>query len=229
MSVLCVLAMREGSRGLKNKNIKKINKKPFFYYTLDQVKKINFFDEVVITTDSEKIIKLSEKQNVNFCIKRNKKLSSDSASKIDVIIDALIKSEKKFNKKFLTIFDLDVTSPLRTIKDIKNAYSLFLKNNSNNLITACESYKNPYFNMIEIRNGIIRKVKKNNKIINNRQKAPKIYDMNASIYIWTRKALKDKMSLFNKKTTLYIMPRTRSIDIDNDLDFKIVKMLLLNE
>ena len=49
--------------------------------------------------------------------------------------------------------------------------------------------------------------------------------MNAALYIWTRDIIFSKNPLFNKKTEIFIMPRERSIDIDDDLDFKFVKFL----
>ena len=79
----------------------------------------------------------------------------------------------------------------------------------------------------------IRKVKKTNKIFFRRQDAPKTYDMNASIYIWNRKTLLNSNSLVHsskkgakKKIAIYEMPESRSIDIDSEFDFKLVKFLI---
>ena len=89
------------------------------------------------------------------------------------------------------------------------------------------SKKNPYFNIIEVKKKKVQLVKKEKKIIHNRQKAPKTYDMNASIYIWKKKHLFKTYNLFGKKTSIYIMPPERSIDIDSSFDFKLVKHLLV--
>ena len=77
--------------------------------------------------------------------------------------------------------------------------------------------------MIEIKNNRVRLVKKPKKQIINRQKAPKTYDMNASIYIWKRKVLMNSNYLFRKKTFIYVMDIKNSIDIDSKFDFDIVK------
>ena len=81
--------------------------------------------------------------------------------------------------------------------------------------------------MIEIKNKKVNLIKKGKKIISNRQKAPKTFDMNASIYIWKKKYLFKTYNLFGKKTSIYIMPAERSIDIDSSFDFKLVKHLLI--
>ena len=118
-----------------------------------------------------------------------------------------------------------MTSPLRNYKDIKNAFKKFKKEKSSNLFSVTPSKKNPYFNMVEIKNKKIHLIKKNKKIINNRQQTPKTFDMNASIYIWKRRQLFKSYNLFNKKTSIYVMPSERSIDIDTGFDFKLVKYL----
>ena len=64
----------------------------------------------------------------------------------------------------------------------------------------------------------------NNRFYKSRQTAPKVYEMNASIYIWKRNSLL-KNNLFNSQTTFYEMPVFRSIDIDSIFDFKIVKFI----
>ena len=90
--------------------------------------------------------------------------------------------------------------------------------------------------MVEIVNKKVKKVKIIKKMIFRRQDAPKTYDMNASIYIWNRKTLMNSGSdiaalsrNIKEKVVLYEMPYSRSIDIDSELDFKLVEFLLKKE
>ena len=80
--------------------------------------------------------------------------------------------------------------------------------------------------MVEISSNSVNLVKTSTNSIFRRQDTPKVYDMNASIYIWKRHALIDGKSLFGEKTTLYTMPEERSIDIDTELDWEIVSYLM---
>ena len=218
--------MRSGSRGVKNKNIKLINGRPLMYYTIKQAIKSRIFDHIVVSTDSKKILRIAKSYGAEGWFLRPKKLSLNSSQKIPVIRHALLQSEKFYNKKFETIIDLDVTSPLRKTEDILKAYKFFIKRKANILITGCKSKKNPYFNMIEIKNNKVQVAKRLKKNIYRRQDAPKTYDYNASIYIWRRKALINFKSFYTSKTVFYEMPESRSIDIDSKLDFKLVEFLL---
>ena len=80
--------------------------------------------------------------------------------------------------------------------------------------------------MVEIVDGRIRKVKNINPPPVRRQDAPAVYDMNASIYIWKRGALLGSEKLLMKKTSLYIMPEERSVDIDTELDWAFVEFFI---
>ena len=230
-STLCTICMRKGSQGLKNKNLKRINGKPLMYYTIKQAIKSKIFDHVVVSTDSNKILKYAKSYGAEGWFLRPKKLATNKSSKVAAIKHAFIEAEKFYNKKFEIIIDLDVTSPLREVKDIINSYELFLRKKADVLVTGSKSRHNPYFNIIEIINGKVRKAKNIKKNFFRRQEAPKTYDMNASIYIWNRKTLlKSISSAIEKgakwKIIFYEMPTSRSIDIDSKIDFQLVKLLL---
>ena len=228
-STLCTICMRGGSQGLKNKNYRLINGKPLMYFTIKQAIKAKIFDHIVVSTDSKKILKIAKSYGADGWFLRPKKLSLNTSPKIPVIRHALFQAEKFYNKKFQIIVDLDVTSPLRKVEDILNAYKFFINKKANFLVTGCKSKKNPYFNMIEIINNKVQIVKKLKKIIYRRQDAPKTYDANASVYIWNRKSLINFLSSPIRKTVFYEMPESRSIDIDSELDFRLVEFLLKKE
>jgi len=226
-NILCTICARSGSKGIKNKNFILVNNKPLISYTINQAKLSKIFDDIVLSSDSDQIVNIAKKNKIEIFFKRKSILSSGKSGKIEVIRDALLESEKYYNKKYDYIIDLDVTSPLRSVDDIKNAFNLFLQKNYDILFSVSDSRKNPYFNLVEVKNsGQIKLVKTRNSKFLRRQDAPKCYDMNASIYIWRRSALLKYKSLFVKNTGIYIMPEERSIDIDTPLDLEIVSFLL---
>ena len=156
---------------------------------------------------------------------RPAKLATDKAPKIPVIRHALLESENYYGQQFDVLVDLDSTSPLRSVDDIKGAYLQFVRENADILITACPARKNPYFNMVERVNGRIQKVREISPPPFRRQDAPNVYDMNASIYIWKRKALLECDTLFTESTALYVMPEERSVDIDTELDLEFIEFI----
>lgn len=227
MKTICIICMRKGSSEVKNKNLKIINGKPLMYYTINQAIKSKLFDNIVVSTDSDKILKLSHKYGAEGWFLRPKKYANNKISKRAAIIHALKKAEDRFSLKYDLVIDLDVTSPLRKISDLKKALRLLISKKASNLISVTEAKKNPYFNMVEYKKNKINLVIPGKKI-SSRQTAPKVYEMNASIYIWTRDFLLKSKTLFGSKTAVFYMPQERSIDIDSNFDFKLVKQLIKN-
>ena len=127
MNILCTICVRGGSKEISNKNIKILNGKPLVYYTIKQAKRSKIFSKIVLSTDSKKIKNISQKIGADAWFLRNKNLSGDDISKISVIRDTLKRSETHYKIKFDYIVDLDATSPLRKILDIKKSFKNFKK------------------------------------------------------------------------------------------------------
>jgi len=226
-NILCTICARGGSKGVKNKNIKELNGKPLIAYTIEQAKASGLFEHIVISTDSDDIANVAKQYGAEVFFKRSSEMASDTAGKLDVIKDSFKRSEEYYNRTFDYLIDLDATAPLRSVEDIVNSFKQFKENNNDNLITAMPSRRSPYFNLVEQdKDGKVHLSKKLDDTVVRRQDAPKSYDMNASIYIWKREIILNRNSLFLEKTGLYVMPEERSIDIDNELDFKFVEFLM---
>lgn len=225
--VLCTICARGGSKGVKNKNIKPINGKPLIAYTIEQAKESGLFEHIVISTDSDDIANIAKEYGAEVFFKRSAEMASDTAGKLDVIKDAFRRSETHYNETFNYLIDLDATAPLRDVDDIVKSFEQFLNDDNDNLITAMPSRRSPYFNLVEVdKNGRVALSKKLDSSVVRRQDAPKCYDMNASIYIWKRDVILNEDSIFLEKTGLFVMPEDRSIDIDNELDYKFVEFIM---
>ena len=217
--------MRGGSKGVPNKNLRKLHGTPLMAYTIKKAIKSGIFDHVMVSSDSNEIIETAKSFGADAWFVRPSELATDSSPKIPVIRHAFLEAEKHYDQEFEIIMDLDATSPLRSGDDIINSYNQFITEDANILISATSCRKNPYFNMLEKVNGRVQKVKELNTPVTRRQDAPLVYDMNASIYIWKRSTLLNQNTLFTEKTSLYVMPEERSLDIDTELDWEFVEFI----
>jgi CMP-N-acetylneuraminic acid synthetase len=228
--IICTICARGGSKGVKNKNIKLINGKPLIAHTILQAIECNIFDKIVVSSDSQEILDIAGQYGVDLLVNRPSELANDFISKIPAIRHAVNETEVVFNTNFSLVVDMDPTSPLRNINDIKSAVNLLVEKKISNVITGSPARRSPYFNLVEkIDNEKLILSKKLDKPIFRRQDSPKCYDMNASIYVWKKAALFEFETVFNSDTELYEMPENRSIDIDNEFDFMIVEYLLKNK
>lgn len=230
MTRICTICARGGSKGVKNKNIRLLLGKPLIAHTILQAQASGLFDCLAVSSDSDEILSIAGSWGADHLIKRPAELATDHAAKLPVIRHCVTQTELLSGSRFDTIVDLDATSPLRTPGDIISCVRLLEERNAANIITGAPARRSPYFNLVEVDdNGVARLSKPLAAPVARRQDAPRCYDMNASIYAWKREVLFDSPSLFTPDTLLYEMPEARSVDIDTELDFKIVEMLMTEQ
>ncbi len=222
MNIITICA-RGGSGGVPGKNIRPLCGKPLINYTIEQALACPGIDGVYVSTDDAEIAAIAEKAGATVPFVRPAELATATAAKLPVIIH-LVEYLEANGMQVDRIVDLDPTSPLRTDEDIQACIEL-LDDETDLVITGYEADKNPYFNMVEPRDeNYVTLVKSVDGGVVARQQAPKVYSMNASIYVWHRHSLKD--SLWGGNVKLHVMPRERSVDIDDPLDWKIVELLM---
>lgn len=223
--VVCVIPARGGSKGLPGKNIKMFCGKPLIAHTIEQARQSKYIDRVIVSTEAEEIAQISLKYGAEVPFMRPMELAGDSSSTVDVLLHAINWLETVDRYAFDIFLLLHTTTPLRSVEDIDKCVALLVKEKADNVFSVAEAHRNPYFNMVEInKNGYAALVKQGN--FTTRQAAPLVYDMNSSIYVWWKEILKEKKKIFLEKTKIYCMLKERSIDIDDNIDFKIAEIMM---
>lgn len=227
MKILFTICARKGSKGLKNKNISEFLEYPICYYTLSAydlfVKNHTDYEcELALNTDSNELVEQFKTTNIKFThIPRTEELAGDRVGKIDVIKDTYI----KMNKTYDYIIDIDLTSPLRTEKDIEGVLKELIENKDADLsFSMTTSRRSPYFNQVKkYENGFYKPVENLGAV--SRQEVPTVYDMNASIYAYRPEFLLKAIKLFDGKAAAYEMKDTAVLDIDNPEDKDLMEIM----
>jgi len=228
-NILCTICARGGSKGIKNKNIRFLLGKPLIAHTIKQAFKWGKAKKVIVSTDSKKISEVALRYGAEVPFMRSKKLASDSAAKILSIRHALVECERVYRERYDIVVDLDVSSPVRTVKDIDGCFEVFRKKKADTAFSVVHAHRNPYFNMVEKRkDGFVKICKRPPRLILRRQRTPEVYNMNASIYFYKREFLLDRRNKtpFSNKTAVYVMDDSAGYDIDREIDFKFIELLM---
>ena len=234
MNILFTLCGRAGSKGVKGKNARDFLDIPLVWYSMANIALYkeryagNDQIDIVLNTDSEDLIKLVEQvTDLDVTIlRRDASLGGDKVPKVAVILDCLTRSEKIFKVNYDMVVDLDITSPLRTVLDIKNAIDKKTKRADVDVVySVAPSRRNPYFNMVKEENGFFCKAIPSN--FTTRQEAPVFYDMNASIYAYSPNALRNKehATFFNSSCDAIVMADTGILDIDSEEDYELMQVI----
>lgn len=221
---IAIIPARSGSKGLKDKNIKKLCGKPLLAYTIECALESQKFDKVFVSTDSEEYAKIAQQYGADASFLRSKDTSGDTAGSWDVVKEVISCFEKD-GLMYDNIMLLQPTSPLRMVQDIHSSFQLMKEKEANVVLSVTEVEHSPIW-CNTLNDDLCMDYFFNDKYLNlPRQMLPQYYRLNGAIYLIKRSEL-EKEKMFRNKCYAYIMPNIRSIDIDSDLDFIIAETIM---
>ena len=222
--ILALVPARSGSKGIKNKNLKKINNISLIGHTSEFIDSLKIVDKKILSSDGNKILKEAKKYNFD-TIKRPIKLSGDKISDFQVIEHALKKIDYKSNKFDILIY-LQPTSPIRQISHLKNALNTLIKKNFQSAwsVTKINNKYNP-LKVLKIESNYLKLFMPEGKKVIARQQLKEAYIRNGVFYIFSIKDLLKQKNIYLKKTFPSVT-NYRIANIDNLKDLAIAKKLL---
>jgi len=224
MKTYAFIFARGGSKGVTDKNIKKLNGIPLIHYSIEIAKQIKSINKIFVSTENEKIKEVSNIDGVEI-IDRPLNLASDNAPEWEAWRHAIEWVEDK--KDFFDIFiSIPTTSPLRSTGDVEKCL-LALDKRIDMVITMSKSARSPWFNMVKKeKNGCLSLINSEKKGYINRQSAPLTYDMTTVAYVSRPDYIKKSKGIFDGNVHGIEIPVERSIDIDTEFDFKLTELIL---
>lgn len=227
---LFTICGRAGSKGIKGKNSSLFLGIPLVYYTLAAIKlyqDTHAEDDLTLAlnTDSTDLKELLDASGVPYeFIARKEELAGDSVPKVDVIRATYQAVKDDKNEDYDAVIDLDITSPLRTLKDIEALLDKRKNSDAGVIYTVVPSRRNPYFNMVQLNeDGTCSRVIETN--VNARQQAPQVFDMNASIYAYSIDFMQSSTGIFEVSNEFILMEDTAVLDLDNKNDLRYMEII----
>ena len=221
MKKLAVITARSGSKGLKDKNIIDICGKPMMAYSIQAALETQVFDRVIVTTDSKEYGGIADKYGADV-LYRGEELSNDSATTYDVLKNVLDRTDADYDYFVL----LQPTSPLRTSTHIMEA------------ICAFESRYEEFDFLVSMKEvehaGVLVKPVEGDMSLkhfdtdfsNYRRQSFKEYSPNGAIFIGKPAQYLRKKHFFGERSMAYFMSDEDSVDVDHELDYKLVKLIM---
>ncbi|WP_028862343.1 cytidylyltransferase domain-containing protein [Psychromonas aquimarina] len=223
--VLAIIPARGGSKRLPRKNILSLAGKPLIAWSIDAAIGSQIFDQIIVNTDNSEIAEIAEQFGATVPFLRPEALASDTASSIDVIKHTLLWYLEK-GVHFTEVVLLQATSPLRNSNDIKEAFDIYTGKAASSVLSVCEvDHPTQWCNTLDdslSMNNFVKESKRKSRS----QDFDKEFRLNGAIYIWNVEQFLTQNAAIIEPSFASIMPRIRSIDIDEEIDFKIAQCLL---
>ena len=231
ISILYIILARGGSKGIPGKNIYPINNHPLISYTIAAAFGSKYINEVIVSTDDNKISKEAKNYGAKVPFLRPKKLARDKTLSVDALRFTVLEYEKFTGKKFDYVIELPCVSPFRDSNDINSALEKLIKLKCDSVISYVNTGEKHPIRLKRIKNQSVSDFCKEYpepKRGSRRQDFEPCFIRNGAIYAMTRECIVHQKSRQGNKSLPFIMDENKSINIDNKFDLLIAKTLIEN-
>jgi len=227
MLIVAGVFARGGSKGVPNKNLRKVGGISLVERAVKQAVNTERVGRVICSTDSEEIASEARLSKAEATWLRPAALSQDTSREWDSWVH-MINHLKNDNYHADYLLVVPCVAPLRTIGDLDKCIDTAIETNADVVIAVSESHKNPWFNMVNVepKTGSANLVLNPPKRINNRQEAPIVYDVSTVAFLIKCSYLLRAESIYGGDTRAVILPKSRCLDIDTEDDIKLAEYSL---
>lgn len=224
---LGIIPARGGSKGVIDKNIRPLSEIPLIVRTLQEADKAKFLDDFIVTTDSEKIKKVVEEAGFDVPFLRPMELATDTSKTVDAVRHAVDWYEKFKNPQVDYIVLLQPTSPLRWADDIDKGIQIITGQKTAHSLISCYDAIGVHPSIMYTTNpdGFLVPYDKAEKVTR-RQDFQAVYVRNGALYITENVFFQKENRLICDSPCPLLMERSRSINIDDELDLILAETLL---
>jgi len=223
LNSVAIIPARQGSKRVPGKNKSLFGNKTLVAHAIEQAIDSNVFDRIIVTSDDNQIIDIARSYNT-VVLERNKLLSSDNATLLDVIRDVI---EHESIPVECCIGLLLVTAPLRTVEDIREAYDLYINAESKKSVVSVCSNINPIDLSWKVSDNCLKPVfpESYNQNISKHFREKTYFFNDACVYDSAERFLKKDRNLFGNMPIPYIMPQERSLFIDYKFQLDLIQSI----
>lgn len=221
--MIAIIPARGGSKGLPGKNIKNLCGKPLIAYSIEAALLSKSVTDVIVSTDDINIYNLALEYGARDTFLRPKELATDSARALDNYLYTLNRLGNEYGYNVDKFIVLQPTSPLRTASDIDSAVDIFEGKSADSVISYCEEHHPICWHKYINESGGFDNIFSDS--LKNRQDERVSYYPNGAIFVFKYSLIKTEQ-YYSNSTYPYLMPRSRSVDIDTIEDFEYAQFLI---
>jgi CMP-N-acetylneuraminic acid synthetase len=228
MKVAALIPCRKGSKGIPNKNFRELKGKPLWEWTHEAAVKSKLFDKIILSSDGGFTNSEGDtlKPNNDYTVVDN--VRPDEFSTDEANLDNLLCYYANGYPDVLIWCLLQPTSPLRTHKDIQNAYKMVSKAKYDSVVSVT-----PGTCMYWVKDAVEVQGKPQSIALyhyhlrpNRQERLGKWFQENGAIYFTKRYVFESSGVRLGGNIGLYSMPKERSFEIDDEVDWKICEMMV---
>jgi len=220
-SCVAIIPARGGSKRIPKKNIRSFFGKPLIAYSIEVAKESGLFDDIIVSTDDEKIAKVALEYGASVPFMRDKALADDFTGTGEVV-EWTIKELEKRGKRYEYVCTIYATAPFLQVKYLKEGFEK-LKNSDAIMSFGVTSFEYPIWRSFRIKNNRCEMFWRENFPKRSQDLEEAYHDVGQ--FYWEKVGVKKQDIAFGRESIPIIIPRYLVQDIDTLEDWKRAELM----
>lgn len=220
MTYIAIIPARANSKGLPGKNLKQVRGVSLVGRAIEAARTSGVVDRIIVTTDGNAIADEARRCEAEV-VMRPPHLARDYSKSIDAICHTLETLGVARGGCVL----LQPTSPLRMGTDVAEAVRIHAVSGQGSVVSVCASAHHPYKTLLK-QDGEYRPLLDMSSFETPRQSLPQAVQLNGAVYVNRIEDLLAQRTFFCEPMAYYLMPLSRSVDIDGEGDLVLARHLV---
>jgi len=224
--VLAIVPARSGSKGIPDKNMRKVGGMSLIAHAAVTLRDLAFVDRRIISTDDPRYADEGRRFGLDAPFLRPAELSTDEAPAIDAVVQALEEMEAFDATTYDVVLIVEPTSPLRRPDDVEGAAALLVDRDLDSVVTVSKlpEKMHPY-KALDIRDGRLQPFLPEGRDVTRRQQLEPLYWRNGACYAATRACVREQHTLIGERCAPYVCERML-VNIDDPWELEWAEWLL---
>lgn len=226
MRALGIVPARAGSKRLVDKNIREIGGKPLVTWAMEAALGAASLDRVVVSSDDSRVLAMAAERDPRLPLPRPAELASDEAMAIDFVRHALDAMHKQGESPFDIVAIVQATSPFTMAADIEATVALLARSEAASAVSVVpvDHAVHPLKMKLMGEDGRLEPYLEDERGRMAAHQLPEVFVRNGSVYVSRTTTVADG-SIIGDPCLAYVMPRDRSIDINDEVDLAFAEFM----
>lgn len=223
--LLTLIPARGGSQAIPRKNIALVGNKPLIAWTIEAARAVPDLDTIIVSTDDLEIAEVARRYGAQVPFLRPKELAQADSPTLEVVFHALdwLADRRDYHPDLVLL--LQPTSPFRSPEDIVTALRLLRDTNAPAVVSVTECHPHPFLTFRLLPDGQLENLLGKDISHVRRQDLPTVYQLNGAVYLIRTSILRSEKTFLPAGTKAFVMPRERSLDIDEPFDLTLARCI----
>jgi CMP-N,N'-diacetyllegionaminic acid synthase len=224
--VLGIIPARAGSKRVPRKNVRLLGGVPLVVRAMQLAERCPSLSDIVVSSDDAEVIALAQQQKSPFVVRRPPELATDTAPAIDYVTHALRVLERDRGRaRYDATCILQPSSPLTLPEDVEGTLALFADTGAACAVSVMKlDHAIHPLKLKRMEGDRLLPFLEPERGRMAAHELPELFVRNCAVYV-TRRDVIDAGRVVDEESVGYVMPRERSVDINDEMDMAFAEFL----